>query len=61
MRRSGARKALAPPGTTGCELDTGAQSEANLRRYRRRRYVEVRRRAMSPDLTLVYLRKQIAG
>lgn len=54
-------EALAPAGTTRCELDTGARSEANLRLYRRHGYAEVGRRAMSPEVTLVYLRKQIAG
>ncbi|WP_213450885.1 GNAT family N-acetyltransferase [Rhizomonospora bruguierae] len=54
-------EAAAPPAATQLQLDTGARSEPNLRLYRRYGYAEVDRRAISPDVTLVYLRKRIAG
>lgn len=40
------------------ELFTGHRSEGNLRLYRRLGYQEVRREAVSPRLTLVYLEKR---
>ena len=40
------------------ELFTGSRSHGNLRLYQRRGYVETRREEVSPQLTLVFLRKQ---
>jgi GNAT superfamily N-acetyltransferase len=39
------------------ELFTGDRSEGNLRLYRRHGYVETHRQAVSPAVSLVYLRK----
>lgn len=40
------------------ELFTGSRSHGNLRLYQRHGYVETRREEVSPQLTLVFLRKQ---
>jgi len=42
------------------ELFTGHRSERNLRLYHRLGYREVRRQALSPHLTLVFLRKDLS-
>jgi ribosomal protein S18 acetylase RimI-like enzyme len=45
------------PAVSCFELFTGDRSESNLRLYRRHGYVETRRLAVSPEVSLVYLRK----
>jgi GNAT superfamily N-acetyltransferase len=45
------------PGVTAFELFTGDRSEGNLRLYRRHGYVETHRQPVSPEVSLVFLRK----
>ena len=49
----------APAGTTTCALFTGHLSGANLRLYERHGYLEVRREALRPGVTLVHLEKAV--
>jgi ribosomal protein S18 acetylase RimI-like enzyme len=49
---------LAPDATV---LFTGKLSEANLRLYRRRGYVETHREVLRPGVELVHLRKEFVG
>ncbi|WP_225232296.1 GNAT family N-acetyltransferase [Klenkia terrae] len=59
----GSRLLAAAEGTSGCAtatLFTGHLSEANLRLYRRRGYVETHREQLSPAVELVHLTKDLA-
>lgn len=49
----------APVGTETYALFTGHLSSANLRLYERHGYLEVRRKALHPGVTLVHLEKSV--
>ncbi|EIP96609.1 acetyltransferase [Opitutaceae bacterium TAV1] len=45
------------PSSRYCELFTGSRSEANLRLYEKLGYRRIRTHVLSPNVTLIYLRK----